>query len=177
VSPVATTLAARWRGAATGALTATLSLVAHTAGGGALPSGSGAALLAVMAATLGALAATMPGAATAFGLFLLLASGQVIGHLLLDAAGHQHAAALGPPSTVMVVGHVAAVFAGAALIAAATRLADALSRAVHAVTAPVRPPVFTRPVGAVRSADQPLRSALALAASVSHRGPPVERTR
>ena len=55
-----------------------------------------------------------------------------------------------------------------------TRLADALSRAVHAVTR-------TRPAtGAahgrrqpVRSADQPLRSALALAASVSHRGPPV----
>jgi hypothetical protein len=157
-------------------LTATLSLVAHTAGGGALPSGSGAALLAVMAATVGALAATMPGAATASGLFLLLASGQVLGHLLLDAAGHQHAPS-GPTSTAMVVAHVAAVFAGAALIAAATRLGDALSRAVHAVTAPVHPPVCTRPSGAVRSADQPLRSALALAASVSHRGPPVGRTR
>lgn len=177
MSPVATTLAARWRGAATGALTATLSLVAHTAGGGALPSGSGAALLAVVAATLGALAATLPSAATAPGLFLLLASGQLIGHLLLDVAGHQHAAASGPLSRAMVVAHVAAVFAGAALIAAAARLAEVLSRAVHAVTTSVQPPVCVRPGGAVRSADQPLRSALALAASVSHRGPPVQRTR
>jgi hypothetical protein len=176
VSPAATTLATRWRGAATGALTATLSLVAHTAGGGALPSGSGAALLAVMALTLGALAATMPGAATTPGLFLLLASGQVLGHLLLETAGHQHAAS-SPPSTVMVVAHVAAVFVGATVIAAAARLADALSRVVHAVTASVQPPVWARPVGAVRSADQPLRSALALGTSVSHRGPPVGRTR
>jgi hypothetical protein len=176
VSAVATTLAARWRGAATGVLTATLSLVAHTAGGGALPSGTGAALLAVMAATLGALAATMPAAATRSGLFLLVAAGQVLGHLLLEAAGHQHVAPA-PTSTAMVVAHVAAVFAGAALIAAATRLADALSRAVRAVTARVQPPVGTRPFGAVRTADQPLRSALALAASVSHRGPPVGRTR
>jgi len=175
VSALATTLAARWRGAATGALTATLSLVAHTAGGGALPSGSAAALLAIVAATLGALAATIPSAANASGLFLLLTSGQVLGHFLLDAVGHQHAS--GPTSTGMIVAHGAAVFAGAALIAAATRLIDALSRAVHAVTAAVRPPVCTRPFSAVRSADQPLRSALALAASVSHRGPPVGRAR
>ncbi len=171
------TAAARWRGAATGALTVTLSVLAHTAAGGALPTGSGAALLAVVAATLGALAATMAGGETTRGLLALLASGQVFGHLLLAVAGNHHAATSGSPPLVMVAAHVAAVFVGAALIAAAGRLGDALSRAAHAATTPGCAPVRVGPAGAMRSADQPLRSALELAASVSHRGPPVAFTR
>lgn len=174
MTPDPTHLAARWRGAAAGSLTATLSLVAHAAAGGALPSGSGAAVLGVMAITLGALAATMPGAANAPILFALLSSGQVLGHLMLGTAGHVHGTS-GPPSVVMFAGHLAAVLVGAALIAAAGRLGEVLSRAVHAATAPVGPPIWPKPACAVRGADQPLRSALELATSVSHRGPPVGR--
>ena len=173
----AITVAARWRGVATGALTVTLALGAHTTSGGGLPSGSGAALLGVAAATLGALASMLACAATARGLLALLASGQALAHLLLGTADHHLVGAPGPTSVVMVAGHVTAVFVGAALIAAAGRLGDALSRAVRATTAAVRPPVCAGPTRAMHSADQPLRSALELAASLSHRGPPVGWTR
>ena len=170
-------LAARWRGVMTGALTVTLALGAHTTSGGGLPSGSGAVMLGVTAITLGALASTLACAATARGLLTLLASGQALTHLLLGTADHHHVGGAGPTSVVMVAGHVTAIFVGAALIAAAGRFGDALSRAVRATTTAARPTVCTRPTRAMHSADQPLRSALELAASLSHRGPPVGWTR
>jgi hypothetical protein len=105
-----------------------------------------------MAVTLGALAATMPGAANAPTLFALLFSGQVLGHLMLGTANHVHGTS-GPPSVVMFAAHVAAVLVGAALIAAAGRLGDALSRAIHAATAPVPSPVWAKQARAVQSAD------------------------
>jgi hypothetical protein len=165
-------VAARGRGAAAGALTAALATAAHTWAGGAAPSGAAVALLGVLSLTLGAVAATARVAGTVPGLMTLLASGQVVGHLLLGAAGHQHAATT-PSAAVMTGAHVAAVTVCALLITTADRFGTALSRAVLAITPPESPapPVAT---GAVtRSADHPRQATLLLAASLSHRGPPV----
>jgi hypothetical protein len=79
----------------------------------------------------------------------------------------------GHSTVAMTAAHVAAVFVGAALIAAAGRLGAALSHAVRSAIAPQRVPVVSAPARTFDGGDQPLRSSLLLAASVSHRGPPV----
>ncbi|WP_234794362.1 hypothetical protein [Mycolicibacterium flavescens] len=153
-------------------MTATLAVAAHSVGSTGIPSGSGVALLAVLAATIGALTTTLPRADAKI-LVTLLAAGQLAGHVLLGVAGHDHSGAAAPPAAVMLVAHVAAVLAGALLIAAGERLCRAVSRAVRAVVRIVSVPVPTTVRVVVPRAEQPLRSALLLAASVSHRGPPV----
>lgn len=165
----------RARGVATGLLTGTLAVAAHGVAGGALPAGAATALLVVLAATVGAFAALSTSAAKPVVLVGLLGAGQLVGHLLLSVAGHHHAASTVPSASTMLVAHVLAVVLGASLIVAGERLWCALSRAVRAVGLVVWPVVGTRVV-AVRRVDQPLRSALLLAASVSHRGPPVSFT-
>jgi hypothetical protein len=77
----------------------------------------------------------------------------------------------------MVLAHLIAITCGAALIATAEYLCSALSRAVRAADPPAPLPVTGAPTPAFRDADQPLRSALLLAASMSHRGPPVGAVR
>lgn len=166
--------AARLRGTAAGLLTATLAVAAHSVGSGAPPTGAVVAQLAVLAATIGALAATIARAADATVLLGLLAAGQLCGHIILSAVGHHHAPSPVPPAA-MLAAHVVAVGAGALLIAASERLYRAVSRAVRAAVRIVASPVAFAPVVVVGQADQPLRSALLLAASMSHRGPPVSR--
>ena len=108
----------------------------------------------------------------------LLAVSQLLGHLMLSAAGHHHAVSSAPPAAAMLAAHLLAIVAGATLIAAGERLWRALSRAVRAVVRIVCPPVAVAARRDCRApADQPLRSALLLAASVSHRGPPVSLAR
>ena len=158
---------------ATAALTATLAVAAHAAAGGPTPSGAGAAIVGVMAITLGALATAIPQAASWPGLLALLASGQVFGHVLLGSAGHQHSATTGHHSAVMTAAHVVAVIVGAALIAAAGRLGEALSRAVRAAIAPSACPSDRAPARGIRRRRPTASLRLQLAASVSHRGPPV----
>ena len=123
----------------------------------------------------GALAATIARAADARVLLGLLAAGQVCGHVMLSAVGHSHATTAAPPAAAMLAAHVVAVGVGALLIAACDRLCRAVSRAVRAAVRIVVAPVAVAPVVVTGGADQPLRSALLLAASVSHRGPPVSR--
>lgn len=161
----------RVRGVATGLLTAALALAAHGAGGGALPTGAATALLAILAATAGALSASIPRAGSARVLLLLLAVGQVLSHLLLSVVGHHHTGSTAPPAAVMLAAHVVAI-----LIGAGEHLWRTLSRAVRAVVRVVCA-VAVRPLTVTRRADQPLRAALLLAASVSHRGPPVSLAR
>ena len=169
--------AGRLRGTAAGLLTAALAVAAHSVGSGAPPTGAVVAQLAVLAATVGALAATIARAADARVLLGLLAAGQLCGHVILSAVGHSHAAATAPPAAAMLVAHVVAVGAGALLIAASDRLCRAVSRAVRVAVRIVATPVAVAPVVVIGDADQPLRSALQLAASVSPRGPPVSRYR
>jgi hypothetical protein len=77
----------------------------------------------------------------------------------------------------MLAAHLAAIAAGAILIAACDRLCRAVSRAVRAAVRRVAPPVIAAPVLASGDADQPLRAALLLATSMSHRGPPASPAR
>lgn len=164
------------RGVTAGLLTAALAVAAHGIADGAAPSGAAVPLLAVLAATVGALAATTACAADAGVLLGLLAAGQFVGHVILGAVGHSHISTP-PPAMVMLVAHVLAVMVGAALIAAGDRLCRAVSRAVEVTARPIIAPISAAPVPATAGADQPLRSALLLAASVSHRGPPVSPAR
>lgn len=169
--------AARLRGSAAGLLTAALAVAAHAVGSGVPPEGAVVAQLAVLAVTVGALAATIGRAADVRILLILLAAGQLCGHVILSAVGHSHAATTTPPAAAMLAAHVVAVGAGAFLIAASDRLCRAVSRRVRAAVRVVAAPVAVAPVVVIGGADQPLRSALLLAASVSHRGPPVSRYR
>jgi hypothetical protein len=140
---------------------------------GVAPSGAVVVQLAVLAATVGALAATISRAADAPVLLGLLATGQLCAHVILGAVGHSHVAVTAPPAGAMLAAHVVAVGAGALLIVASDRLCRAVSRAVRVAVRIVAGPVSVAPVVLIGEADQPLRSALLLAASMSHRGPPV----
>lgn len=162
--------AAPLRGTAVGTLTAALAIAAHGVAGGGLPDGAVAAQLLVLSVTLGALATTMAGANRAAVLWGLLGTGQLLAHALLATAGHAHDAR---PGLAMFGAHVAAVSLGAGLIACGGRLSAAVSRVVRVMArnGPVAPE--STAAGTARSADQPLHSARLLAASVSHRGPPV----
>ncbi|KUI45982.1 hypothetical protein AU198_00075 [Mycobacterium sp. GA-1199] len=161
--------AARLRGVASGLLTATLALAAHGYGGAEPPTGAAVVALAIIALTVGTSTATLSGASKVFVLLAVLTCGQIVGHIVLGASGHDHT----PQTATMVAAHALAVGVGAVLIAAGDRLCGAVSRvvllAVRVVCLPRAP--HARPI--VRRAEQPLRSALLLAASVSHRGPPV----
>ena len=169
------TAGTRLRGTASGLLTVALAVAAHGAADGTAPSGTAVALLAVLAATVGGLATTVSRAADVRVLIGLLATGQAVGHLMLTAAGHSHGAAAAP-ATAMLIAHAFAVVSGAVLIAAGDRLCRTISRVVEVSVRAVVPPVPAKPF-VIAEADHPLRSALLLAASVSHRGPPVSLAR
>jgi len=164
--------AARLRGMAAGLLTAALAVAAHGVAGSGAPTGTAVVLLAVSAATVGGLAATITRTADVRVLLGLLTAGQFVGHLMLSVAGHSHGGSTSP-DPAMLVAHGSAVAAGAFLIAAGDRLCRAVSRAVQVAGRAIASPVGGRPMAVTAGADQPLRSALLLAASVSHRGPPV----
>ena len=107
----------------------------------------------------------------------LLAAGQLVGHLMLSAAGHSHARAGCSPAAAMLAAHAAGGRRRCALIAAGDRLCRAVSRAVRGRRADRRRADREQRLSSSIGADQPLRSALLLAASVSHRGPPVSLAR
>ncbi|OMC27741.1 hypothetical protein A5740_20995 [Mycobacterium sp. GA-1841] len=169
---VRTDSAARLRGTAVGSLTAALAVAAHGMAGGGPPAGAVTPALVVLAVTVGVVAATVARANRVTVLWLLLGAGQLLAHLLMATTSHAHDSWPGP---AMFVAHLAAVSLGAGLIACGGRLSAAVSRVVRAMATERG----TRPVSPVRalarSTDQPLHSALFLAASVSHRGPPVSR--
>ncbi|MEW2479735.1 hypothetical protein ACPCIR_29740 [Mycobacterium sp. NPDC051198] len=162
--------AAPLRGTAVGALTAALAIAAHGVAGGGLPDGAVAAQLLVLSVTLGALAATLAAANRTAVLWSLLGTGQLLAHALLATAGHAHGA---QPGLAMFGAHLAAVSLGAGLIACGARLSAAVSRVVRVMVCNGGVVPGSAPGGTARSADQPLHSARLLAASVSHRGPPV----
>lgn len=151
-------------------------MAAHGAGGGVLPNGAAMSLLAVLALTAGALATAIPHAGSPRCLLSLLAGTQLLGHLLLSAASPHHAGSSAPPAAAMLAAHLLAIVAGATLIGAGERLWRRLSRVVRAVVR-FGYAVAARLMAVARRADQPLRSALLLAASVSLRGPPVSLAR
>ena len=160
--------AARWRGAWTALTTAALAIAAHAQGDAPL-SGAGVTLVILIAGTVGAMSASTQVWRGAPGLTALLATGQLLGHLVLATSGHSHT---GRPAPEMVIAHAAAVLVGAVLIAAGDRLCRTMSSTVRALTA--APSVPAEPlVVEVSTSDQPLPSMLRLVVSLSRRGPPV----
>lgn len=133
-------------------------------------------MLVLLAATIGTLVAAVRDAADVKVLAALLAAGQLLGHAVLGAVGHAHAAAAAP-SGPMLAAHVAAVAAGTALIVVGGHLCATMCRVLRATSTRTHRPVASVPPLVVGSADQPLRSALLIAASMSHRGPPVSLAR
>ncbi len=168
--------AARLRGVAAGLLTVALAVAAHGTAGHAVPSGTAVALLAVLAATVGGLTATMSRASDPRVLLAVLVAGQLVGHMMLTFAGHSHGAAAAP-GAAMLTAHALAVVAGAALITTGDRLCREVSRVLEVTVRAVVPPIPAKPYVFVACADHPARSTLLLAASVSHRGPPVSPAR
>ncbi|MDA2894115.1 hypothetical protein PDG61_24620 [Mycolicibacterium sp. BiH015] len=164
---------ARLRGTAAGLLTAALTLAAHGLAGGHLPFGATGLQLAVVAGIVGGLAASLSGDVR--GLAALLALGQTAGHAVLAAHGNHLGAAA--PTWVMIAAHGAATVLGAALISLGDRLCRLLSRAIRGAAQRPPAPVSAAQTVALRGADQPMRAALALASSISHRGPPVSASR
>ncbi|MEN3318130.1 MAG: hypothetical protein V7643_1531 [Mycobacterium sp.] len=165
---------------AVGLLTAALAIAAHAMAGGAVPPGSTAVLLSVLAVTAGSVAATVDRTADARVLFALLAVGQLVAHMMLTTAGHTDCAMSGgspasggTPAAAMLAAHTVALVVCAALIAAGDRLCRAVTSALHACAGELPGMLATAPAAAVTAGDQPLRSTLLLAASVSRRGPPV----
>jgi len=77
----------------------------------------------------------------------------------------------------MLAAHAVAVVVGAALIAAGGRLCRAATSALRAFASERAAILATAAAAAVNAGDQPLRSTLLLAASVSRRGPPVSLAR
>lgn len=165
---------ARLRGTAVGVLTATLAAVGHAAAGGGAPSGAAVVQLALLAVAVGALAATVREADRFIVLVAVMTTGQVFAHALLVATSHHHG---GTSTTVMAAAHGAAVVAVAALVTVGDHLCRAMSRAVRRVTPPLRGPRVAASDVVFRQCDHPLRSTLALASSLSHRGPPVTAAR
>lgn len=169
---------ARVRGTATGAFTGALAIGAHALAGDVLPSAGSAALLVVLAVTAGTLTAGWARTARMPALLGVLAAGQAVGHLALSTGGHVHTeSAASLPTPVMALTHLVAIGVGAILIRACERLCSALSsivrRHIHrydgAPRATPRAPRFR--------VDHPLQHVLLLAASISHRGPPVGAVR
>lgn len=163
---------------AAGLLTAALAIAAHAMAGGAVPPGAAAVLLCVLAGTIGAAAAATERASDARVLLAMLAVGQLVGHVVLTIVGDMHCTASGgPPAAVMLAAHTVGLVVGAGLIAAGERLCRALSSVIRGFVGELPFPLATVPAAAVTAGDQPLRSALLLAASVCRRGPPVSPAR
>ena len=66
-------------------------------------------MLCVLAVTLGAVTATVDRTSDGRMLFVLLAVGQVVAHVMLSVAGHAQCAAPGAPAAAMLAAHAAAL--------------------------------------------------------------------
>ena len=173
MTPGPTSPATVLRGAAVGTLTATLAAAAHAGSGGGLPSGAGAVQLAVLAVAVGGFVVDVRGGHRFLVLTTAMGAGQLLGHAMLSASGHHHGAAASSADAAMLAAHVGALVAVAALVTVGELSCRAISRTVCAI---VMPPAIRVPAGRAavfRRCDHPLRSVLQLAASLSHRGPPV----
>jgi len=158
-----------FRAVTAAAFTAALAVAGHALAGGGWPTGAAAALLTVVALTTGLVAGS---ATTPAALMGILTVGQLGAHLALATAGHTHSA-VSAPWQAMLAAHAVAVLAGAALMTLAQRSAEVLSGVIRrCATAPQVPAQPPRIAGLPRN-PQPRQHVRLLAASLSHRGPPV----
>ncbi|NLU83590.1 hypothetical protein [Rhodococcus sp. HNM0569] len=112
-----TDVAARVRGASVGALSGAVTVAAHGAGGGAVPSDGPLALLVAVCAGAGMVAGSSR--STLRALMLVLAVAQLVGHAVLTFADtHQHGSGI---DGRMIAAHTVAVAVGAWVIRGAER--------------------------------------------------------
>ncbi|MFC4376573.1 hypothetical protein ACFO5K_20980 [Nocardia halotolerans] len=146
-------LTSRLRGGGCGVLVGALAVAAHGFGGGGVPRSSEVALLLLVSLAAGAFAqGGAPGAVRqsrrgepAVRAGAALVGGQWAGHFALSATLDHHAELLHLPSTPMVLAHLFAAFACAALILVAERLYLVASSVVRSVITTPSPVVATRP--------------------------------
>ncbi len=170
----ATATATHVRGVIVGLFTGALAMAAHGFADHMVPSGGMLALLAVISAAFGAAVTTWQQTAQPHVLIGVLALGQLVGHLALSAGGAMPGTQSAP---LMLAAHLAAVLAAAVLVTTAERLYLTLSSVIgRCTTVPTAPTAPSAPAGAVRS-DPPQQRVLLMAASISHRGPPVSAVR
>ncbi|CAN5380006.1 hypothetical protein BH09ACT7_BH09ACT7_37060 [soil metagenome] len=165
---------ANLRGVTVGVFTVVLAVAAHGLSDGMVPAGGTVALLGVVAAALGACAARWDRASKTHALLGLLAFGQLVGHLTLSVCGTMPTA---KPAPLMLAAHLAAVVCGAVLVAASERLYTALSSAIRSATRITSGPVTPGTLLIAIRDDPPQQRIRLLAASISHRGPPVGAVR
>lgn len=163
--------AARIRGVAAGAVSASLAVAAHGVGGGGLPEANGALLLLGVCLLIAALGCCAPPLRhPRIGLFALLSVGQLAGHEVLAMTGHAH----GGASTGMLGAHAVTVGLSAVLVALAERVGPrcaAVLRRVLTLLAVFEPEDARRPVLGYRVLG-PRRVAVPTG-SISRRGPPL----
>lgn len=157
------------RGGAFGAVVWLLTLLGHSAGGGALPDLTGLSVAMVLALALGVAVAGRRRGLPA--LLALLVAGQVLLHLVLSVTAHAHGGSL---NLTMLVSHLGAAVLAALVIDRGedlvARWAAYLAQAIGVVElVPARPTVLPSRAIATSSAD---RHTVALEHHVVRRGPP-----
>ncbi|GEM30347.1 hypothetical protein NN3_13540 [Nocardia neocaledoniensis NBRC 108232] len=163
---------ARLRGAAVGAASGAVAVLAHGLGGATgLPSGSSATLLLAACALIGVVVSALPRGNTALSTMAVLALGQVVGHtaLSLGHAQHQHTF-----SAAMLLAHLVAIPVGALAIRAAE---VGVRRAITSVRRLVRvlgggPSLFVRSVVAPVPDERAVLRQLLVRPGLGVRGPP-----
>lgn len=164
--------AARIRGLAAGAVSATLALAAHGGAGGGMPDATGIFLLLATSLIVAVLGTCTPALRLGqWSLFALLSAGQLAGHEALSVASHSH----GAPSATMLAVHAGAVAGCVLIIALAERLGPRCAAALRRVLPRHFAPLMAAPLRAVvlRRVEYPTQRLAVLAASVSRRGPPL----
>ncbi|MFD4438124.1 hypothetical protein [Bacillus safensis] len=161
------------RGAAVGALTAALAVAGHGIGGGGYPTSAAWTLLMLCCAGVGALAGTVPtgsGSAGRLALLGALAGGQLLGHLALSTAMPHAHADLTDRGTAMLAAHAVASAVCAALILAAERVVEPITRTLLAMLRERAAPVWPTPGAPAPAPAAPTHTLLAHV--LSRRGPP-----
>ncbi|MDO3650233.1 hypothetical protein [Nocardia mangyaensis] len=158
------------RGAAVGAASGAVAVLAHGLGGAsAVPSGSSLTLLFAACALIGVIAAALPRGNTSAMTMTVLAIGQGIGHTALSLGHAQHAHTY---SAAMLLAHLVAIPAGAlAIRAAEVGVRRALTSVRQLVRGLVAPPV-DRCTALPVVAERAVVRQLLLRPGIGLRGPP-----
>ncbi|MGW5111949.1 hypothetical protein [Nocardia sp. NPDC004123] len=167
---------ARLRGAAVGASSGAVAILAHGLGGGAtLLDGSALALLFAACTLIGVVVATLRPRYGIAGTMAMLAVGQSIGHAALSMSpGHHHHDSSSPS---MLLAHLVAIPVGALVIRAAEagmrRAITSVRRFILALGPILRPPApRLRPC---RADDRAEARRLLVSPGIGRRGPPRAR--
>ncbi|MVU82676.1 hypothetical protein GPX89_36270 [Nocardia sp. ET3-3] len=163
---------ARLRGAAVGASSGAVAILAHGLGGGATAiEGSALALLFAACAAIGAVVASIRPRYGLAGTMAMLAAGQSLGHAALSMpTGHHHHAS----SPSMLLAHLIAIPLGALVIRAAEagmrRAVTSVRRFILALASAPQPP--GRPVPVWVGDERATVRRLLVSPGIGRRGPP-----